>query len=84
MSELNLRRLADATGMKLGSFTEWAAVEAPEGMDPRVWADALGQRATYGNAWPERVLDRCPRYAPELAAAPAPAGRETRTVHDAA
>ncbi|WP_435111659.1 hypothetical protein [Nocardiopsis synnemataformans] len=78
MSELNLRRLAEATGVPEAAFTEWAQTPEVDGIDPRLWADALAHRATHATPWPERVLDRCTRYAGDhIEATPA-----VRTAHE--
>lgn len=59
---MRLTELAAASGIEQEAFREWATAPCPEGMDPRVWADAQRTRVQRANPWHSAPLDRLPHY----------------------
>lgn len=58
----NLAELAAASGVQMAAMQEWATAPCPEGVDPRVWADAQKVRAARARPWQSEPLSRLPYY----------------------
>lgn len=59
---MRLAELAAASGIEQEAFRAWATAPCPEGMDPRMWADAQSTRVQHARPWHSAPLDRLPRY----------------------